>query len=131
MVTDPIADMLTRIRNALQAKRSQVDLPASRLKREVAHILAEEGYIKGYTSLEDGRHGILRLYLKYDDQGRPVLQGLKRMSRPGRRLYAGRSEVPKAMGGIGTTIVSTSRGVLTDRECRKLGVGGEVLCMVW
>ena len=131
MVTDPIADMLTRIRNALQAKRSQVDLPASRLKREVARILAEEGYIKGYTFLEDGRQGILRLYLKYDEQGKPVLQGLKRVSRPGRRLYAGRSEVPRAMGGIGTTIVSTSRGVLTDRECRKLGVGGEVLCMVW
>ena len=131
MVTDPIADMLTHIRNALQAKHLQVDLPASRLKREVARILAEEGYIKGYTFLEDGRQGILRLYLKYDEQGRPVLQGLKRVSRPGRRLYAGRSEVPRAMGGIGTTIVSTSRGVLTDRECRKLGVGGEVLCMVW
>ncbi|RKY59762.1 MAG: 30S ribosomal protein S8 [Candidatus Latescibacterota bacterium] len=131
MVTDPIADMLTRIRNALQARHSQVDLPASRLKREIARILAEEGYIKGYTFLEDGKQGILRIYLKYDEQGKPVLQGLKRVSRPGRRLYAGRSEVPRTMGGIGTTIVSTSKGVLTDRECRKLGVGGEILCMVW
>ncbi len=131
MVTDPIADMLTRIRNALQARHSQVDLPASRLKREIARILAEEGYIKGYTFLEDGKQGILRIYLKYDEQGKPVLQGLKKVSRPGRRLYAGRSEVPRTMGGIGTTIVSTSKGVLTDRECRKLGVGGEILCMVW
>ena len=131
MVTDPIADMLTRIRNALRARHPQVEVPASGLKREIARILAEEGYIKGYTFLEDGRQGILRLYLKYDDEGNPVLQGLRRVSRPGRRMYAGRHEVPRTMGGIGTTIVSTSKGVLTDRECRKLGVGGEILCMVW
>jgi len=130
-MTDPIADMLTRIRNAYKAKFKKVDIPASNLKKAVARILLEELYIGNYRIIEDGRQGIIRIYLKYDDQERCSIAGLKRISRPGRRVYADKDNIPRVRNGLGTAIISTSKGVLTDGACRQLGVGGEVLCYVW
>ena len=130
-VTDPIADLLTRIRNGLSADHDTVDIPASNFKVEVARILAEQGYIDGY-SVEPGPVGqVLRVVLKYTENRKPVITGLKRVSRPGRRAYVGAAEVPKVLGGMGTAIVSTSSGVMTGHEARRAGVGGELVAQVW
>lgn len=130
-MTDPIADMLTRIRNGLKAEFEKVDVPSSRLKVEIARILKEEGYISNYKVIEDNKQGILRIYLKYDDKKRSVISGLKRVSKPGLRIYSKKDSIPKVMSGLGIAILSTSKGILTDRTARTKGVGGEVLCFVW
>ncbi len=130
-MTDPIADMLTRIRNALQASHEAVDIPASRLKLNLAKVLKSEGYIKNFKIVSDGRHRQIRIFLKYDDQGVPVISGLKRVSKPSCRVYAGCEEVPKVLNGFGVAILSTSQGLLTDAQARQKRVGGEVLCSVW
>ncbi|NLM11596.1 MAG: 30S ribosomal protein S8 [Clostridiaceae bacterium] len=129
--TDVIADMLTRIRNAASAKHETVDIPASNLKKRIAEILAEEGYIKGFTEIDDKKQGIIRITLKYTENKRNVISGIKRISKPGLRVYAGKDELPKVLGGLGIAIISTSKGVMTDRAARKEGVGGEVLAFVW
>jgi small subunit ribosomal protein S8 len=130
-MTDPIADMLTRIRNGYKAKFRKVDVPASNLKKEVARILLEGMYIGNYKLIDEGHQGIIRIYLKYDDQERGPILGLKRISKPGRRVFANKNSIPRVRNGLGTAIISTSRGVMTDQECRQTGVGGEVLCYVW
>ncbi len=130
-MTDPIADMLTRIRNALMAGHEVVAIPASKLKRAILEILVQEGYIERVDWEEDGRQGMLVVRLKYDEDGAPVIEGLRRISKPGRRIYAAADEIPKARSGYGTVIVSTSSGVMTDREARRRRVGGEVVCAVW
>ena len=130
MWSDPIADMLTRIRNAVRIKADKVDMPASRMKLEIAKILKEQGFIRAYKILKFKKQGILRLNLKYID-GSNLITDLKRISKPGRRVYVGKLEVPRVMGGVGMAIVSTSRGILSDSLCRSEGVGGEVLCYVW
>lgn len=130
-MTDPIADMLTRIRNAGHAKFEKVDIPASRLKIAVARILKEEGYIKNYKVIKDNRQGILRVYLRYDERQTPIIHGLKRISKPGRRVYSNAVELPRVRAGLGVAVISTSKGVLTDRQARKLMVGGEVMCEIW
>ena len=131
-MTDPIADMLTRIRNAVHARRQRVDVPASRFKEQIAKILEKEGYIQGFSTVDDsGTSPVIRLVLKYGLRGENVITGLERVSRPGRRVYFGRDEVPKVMGGLGTSILTTSRGVMTGRDAVKQGVGGEVLCNIW
>ena len=130
-MTDPIADMLTRIRNANMVKHETVDVPASNLKKELARILLEEGFIRGYDVIEDGKQGIIRIQLKYGQAGEKVITGLKRISKPGMRVYAAKEELPKVLNGLGISIISTSKGILTDRQARKEGVGGEVICYVW
>lgn len=130
-VTDPIADMLTRIRNGSMAEHEKVDVPASRLKVRLAEILKDEGFIKNFRLIEDRRQGILRVYLKYGPGQERVISGLRRVSKPGRRLYVAADQIPTVLGGMGVAILSTPRGVLTDRESRKLRIGGEVLCYVW
>ena len=130
-VTDPLADMLTRIRNASMVKHSKVDVPASKMKISVAKILKSEGYIKNYKLLKDRKNGILRIYLKYDGYNEGVIIGLKRMSKPGRRLYVKKEDIPPVLNGMGISVLSTSKGVLADREARKLNVGGELLCSIW
>ena len=132
-MTDPIADMLTRIRNGIQARHDRVELPVSKLKVEIAKILKSEGFISNYKLVEENAkpQGTLRLYLKYSDDGEPVIHGIERVSRPGRRVYRGKEELPKVLGGLGLAIVSTSKGVLSGAEAAKSGVGGEVLCQVW
>ena len=136
-MTDPIADMLTRIRNAVTAKQTRVDMPASRLKAEIARILQDEGYIQGYRLVEEpatkggAARPVIRLFLKYGPHGEKVISGIERISRPGRRVYLGVDDVPAVLGGLGTNILTTSRGVMTGRAARKAGVGGEVLCNVW
>ena len=130
-VTDPVADFLTRIRNGLQADHESVDIPASKLKMELARILKEQGYIEDFDT-EPGRVGqVLRIVLKYTEDRKPVISGLKRVSSPGRREYVNAREIPKVLGGMGTAIVSTSRGVMTGHEARRAGVGGEVIAYVW
>jgi small subunit ribosomal protein S8 len=130
-VTDPIADMLTRIRNGSMAEHEKVDIPASKLKVRVAELLKDEGFIKNFRLIEDRKQGILRVYLKYGPGQERVITGLRRVSKPGRRLYVGADKIPSVLGGIGVAILSTPRGVLTDRDSRRLRVGGEVLCYVW
>jgi len=130
-MTDPIADMLTRVRNANAVKHETVDVPASNLKREIANILLEEGFIKGYDVIEDGKQGILRIQLKYGKANEKVLTGIKRISKPGLRVYAKRDEIPRVLGGLGIAIISTSKGIITDKIARKEGVGGEVIAYVW
>jgi small subunit ribosomal protein S8 len=130
-MTDPIADMLTRIRNACHAKHPRVDVPASNLKRELARVLAECRFIDNFAHIEDNKQGVLRLYLRYDRESNSIIRGLKRVSRPGLRNYSGKDEIPRVLRGLGVAIVSTSKGVMTDREARTSGVGGEVLCNVW
>jgi small subunit ribosomal protein S8 len=130
-MTDPLADMLTRIRNAGKAGFDKVDIPASRMKIALARIFKEEGFIKNYKVIKDNRQGVLRIYLKYDDRQKPLIQGLVRVSKPGRRMYVGHVELPRVQGGLGVAVVSTNKGVLTDRQARKLRVGGEVLCQIW
>ena len=131
MLTDPIADMLTRLRNGNTARLEKVDVPASRIKLEIAKILKEEGYIKGYKVLKDKKQGVLRISLKYGPGNERVPTGLKRVSKPGRRVYVGRDKLPYVMGGLGIGIISTSSGVMSDRNCRRQGIGGEVLCHIW
>ncbi len=131
MVTDPIADMLTRIRNALVVKHETVEVPASNVKRAIARILLEEGYIKDFTEIDDGKQGILRITLKYGPNKQRIITGLKRISKPGLRVYVKKDEVPKVLGGLGIAIISTSKGVMTDKQARKEGLGGEVLCYIW
>jgi len=131
MLTDPIADMLTRIRNAAMIKAEKVDVPASRLKLEIAKILKEEGFIRAYKILKDKKQGILRITLKYTVDNAPIISGIKRISKPGRRVYAGKDEIPSVMGGVGVSIVSTSKGIFIDKTCKRENVGGEILCNVW
>ena len=130
-MTDPIADMLTRIRNGSKAKLEKVDIPSSKLKLEIAKILKDEGYIKNIKMVKDRRQGVIRVYLKYTDDEAPVLQGLKRVSRPGCRVYVGNDAIPKVMAGLGVAILSTPKGIQTGKQARKDNVGGEVLCHVW
>jgi small subunit ribosomal protein S8 len=134
-MTDPIADMLTRIRNAVHGRLQRVDVPASRFKAEIARILEQEGYISGFKMVDpdsaEGDRPVIRLFLKYGPKGEKVISGLERVSRPGRRVYLGRDDVPRVMGGLGTAILTTSHGVMTGKEAVKAGVGGEVLCNVW
>ena len=130
-MTDPIADMLTRIRNANMVKHETVDVPASNMKKELARILLEEGFVRGYDVIEDGKQGIIRIQLKYGQAGERVISGLKRISKPGMRVYAANQEIPKVLNGLGISIISTSKGILTDKQARKEGVGGEVICYVW
>ena len=130
-MTDPIADMLTRIRNAGHARFDKVDIPASRMKIGLARIFKDEGFIKNYKVIKDNRQGILRVYLKYGDQQQALIQGVRRISKPGRRVYAGSEELPRVQGGLGVAVISTSKGVVSDRQARKMQVGGEVLCEIW
>ncbi len=130
MMTDPIADMLTRIRNAGKAGHRWVDMPPSKLKVEIARLLKEQYYVFDYKVLDDGRHGVLRVYLKYHD-GAPVIRHMERVSRPGRRRYVGKDDIPRVRNGLGMAILSTSHGVLSDRTARAEGVGGEVMALVW
>ncbi len=130
-VTDPIADYLTRIRNALKAKHRKVDIPASNLKREITKVLQEEGYIRNFVEIEDGKQGLLRVYLKYDAREVPAITGLKRISKPGRRVYVPADKVPRVMNNLGIAILSTSRGVITHKQALREHIGGEVLCYVW
>lgn len=131
ITTDPIADMLTRIRNANSAKHESVDVPASNMKKQIAQILVDEGYIKSFNVIDDGKQGVLKVFLKYGPNKSKVLQGIKRVSKPGLRIYVGRDELPQVMKGLGVAIVSTSKGVMTDKKARKDNVGGEVLAFVW
>src|SRR5436189_3418469 len=132
-MTDPIADMLTRIRNAVTAKHTRVDMPASRIKADIARILQDEGYILGFKLLEENSalNKTLRLFLKYGPHGEKLITGVQRISRPGRRVYFGKQDVPEVLAGLGTSILTTSRGVMTGRAAVKAGVGGEVLCNIW
>jgi small subunit ribosomal protein S8 len=130
-MTDPIADMLTRIRNGIQARHERVEIPASKLKVEIAKILKDEGFITNYKLVEGELQSILRVYLKYADDGEPVIHGIERTSRPGRRVYRGKNEIPRVLGGLGLSIVSTSRGLMSDADAARTGVGGEVLCQIW
>ncbi|MBU5308740.1 30S ribosomal protein S8 [Clostridioides mangenotii] len=130
-MTDPIADMLTRVRNANMVKHETVDVPASNMKKEIARILLEEGFIRGYDVIEDGKQGIIRIQLKYGQEGERVIQGLKKISKPGMRVYAAHDEIPKVLNGLGISVISTSKGILTDKQARNENVGGEVVCYVW
>ncbi len=130
-MTDPIADMLTRMRNGIIANFDTVDVPSSKLKINIAKILKSEGFIKNYKVIADKRQGLIRIFLKYDDKGEPVIGGLKRVSRSSCRVFAKKDKVPMVLNGFGINVLSTSKGVMTDRQARKLGVGGEILCSVW
>ncbi len=131
MMTDPIADLLTRIRNALHARKEQVEVPYSRLKEQIVALMQGEGLIREYAVTEVEKHKVLRVWLKYNEAGLPVIRGLKRVSRPGLRVYVGAREIPLVQRGVGISILSTSRGILVDREARRQNVGGEVLCALW
>ena len=130
-MSDVIADMLTRIRNASDAKHATVDIPASNMKKSIADILTAEGYVKGYQVLEDGKQGTIRVTLKYTAGKQKVIRGLRRVSKPGLRIYAGYEDMPKVMNGLGIAILSTSKGIMTDKDARKANVGGEILAFVW
>jgi small subunit ribosomal protein S8 len=130
-MTDPIADMLTRIRNGNSAKFSKVDIPASKIKIQIARILKDEGYIKNFKVIKDNRQGLLRLYLKFVEKNQQVLSSIRRVSRPSRRVYAKKDNIPKVLNGMGISILTTSKGILTEREARKQGVGGEIICTIW
>ncbi len=130
-ITDPIADMLTRIRNANTSKHKTVDIPASNMKKAIAEILFEEGYIKAFEVIENENQGIIRITIKYDEKGNRVIAGLKRISKPGLRVYAAASELPKVLNGLGIALISTSKGIMTDKKAREQGIGGEVLAYVW
>ncbi len=130
-ITDPIADMLTRIRNANTAKKSSVDVPASNMKKAIAQILFEQGYIKSFEEIKDEKQGIIRITLKYDENGKRVISGLRRISKPGLRVYVNKDELPKVLNGLGISIISTSKGLKTDKDARAEGLGGEVIAFVW
>ncbi|MDY0256665.1 30S ribosomal protein S8 [Gudongella oleilytica] len=131
MMTDPIADMLTRIRNSSNAKHDSVDVPASNIKKEIAQILLSEGFIKGFDVIEDGKQGIIRIDLKYGKNSEKVISGIKRISKPGLKVYVKSDEIPRVLGGLGIAVLSTSKGIMTDKQARKENVGGEVICYVW
>jgi len=131
VMTDQVADMLTRIRNAYMARKSEVDVPYTEFKKEIVRVLKEEGYIKDFKFVKRTPQSILRIYLKYDERGKPVIQGLKRVSKPGRRIYSGVKKLPKVMGGYGVAIISTPKGVMPDWKAREERVGGEIVCYVW
>lgn len=131
MMTDPIADMLSRIRNANNARHKSVDIPCSNIKKEIAQILLDEGYINGFDVVEDDKQGIIKVDLKYSEDGEKVISGLKRISKPGLRVYVKCDDVPKVLGGLGIAIISTSKGIITDKMARQEKVGGEVICYVW
>ncbi len=131
MMSDPIADLLTRIRNASRAEHEKVDIPASKLKVKISELLKDEGFIKNYRLIEDDKQGVLRVYLKYGAGNEKMISGLVRVSRPGRRVYVGKDKIPSILGGMGVAILSTSHGVMTDRQSRKQQLGGEVLAYVW
>ena len=131
VTTDPIADMLTRIRNASQANFKTVDIPASNMKRDIAEILFNEGYIKAYEEIKNENQGIIRVSLKYTEKGKKVISGLRRISKPGLRIYAAKDELPRVLNGLGIALISTSKGIMTDKQARQLGVGGEVLAYIW
>ena len=131
VMTDPIADFLTRIRNANMVMHEKVEIPASKTKIALAEILKNEGFIKDYEQIEDGKQGVIRVYLKYGPNREKVISGLKRISKPGLKVYCKKDEIPKVLGGLGIAIISTSKGIMTDNEARKLGLGGEVICYVW
>ena len=130
-MTDPVSDLLTRIRNATSVRHDRMDVPASKMKLEIAKILKQEGYIRTFKMIEEGPQGTIRIYLKYADDGEPVIHGLRRVSKPGRRVYRGVTELPKVRNGLGVAVISTNRGVVTDEQARGLQVGGEVLCEIW
>jgi small subunit ribosomal protein S8 len=130
-ITDPIADMLTRIRNANSVLKSEVEIPASNLKEEIARVLQEEGFIKGFKRINNGPQGTIKVFLKYGANGEKIISGIKRISKPGLRVYANKEDLPKVLGGLGIAIISTSNGLMTDKSARKAGIGGEVLCYVW
>jgi len=130
-MTDPIADMLTRIRNALKASHESVDIPNSRMKANIAKILKSEGYIRNFKIIPDSRQGVLRVFLKYDEQKLPVISGIERVSKPSQRVYAGFDEIPGVLNQYGVNILTTSRGVMSDRDARRMRVGGEILCRIW
>ena len=130
-MTDPIADMLTRIRNANTVGHSTVDIPASKMKKSIAGILTDEGYIKGFDIIDDNKQGIIRIQMKYGADKERVISGIKKISKPGLKVYAKSDEVPKVLGGLGVAIISTSNGIISDKQARKLGVGGEVICYIW
>ena len=130
-MTDPVADFLTRVRNAIRAKQQKVDVPASKLKAEIARILKEEGYISNFKATEENGQKLLRVYLKYSNANEAAISNLERISKPGCRVYVGRTEIPRVLGGLGINILTTPRGVMTGRDARKHGVGGEILCQVW
>ncbi|MBI3596105.1 MAG: 30S ribosomal protein S8 [Nitrospirae bacterium] len=130
MMTDPISDMLNRMRNAIQRKYESVDIPASKLKQNIARLLKDEGYIQNIETVSEGRHPVLRIKLKYAKDV-PIINGLRRVSRPGRRVYVDKDGIPKVRGGLGTAVISTTQGMMTDRESRKRQVGGEVICYIW
>lgn len=131
VMTDPIADFLTRIRNANMVMHEKIEVPASKTKLALAEILKNEGYIKDYEQIEDGKQGVIRVYLKYGEDKAKVITGLKRISKPGLKVYCKKDEIPKVLGGLGIAIISTSKGIVTDKEARKLGLGGEVICYIW
>lgn len=131
VTTDPIADMLTRIRNANSAKHTTVDIPASNMKRAIAQILFDEGYIKSFEEIKDEKQGIIRVTLKYDENGKRVISGLKRISKPGLRIYVSKDELPQVLNGLGIALISTSKGIMTDKKAREAGLGGEVIAYVW
>ncbi len=131
MMTDPIADMLIRIKNALMARHKKVEVPASKMKLEIARILKEEGYIEDFVFIDEKPQGKIEIILKYDENKRPVIRGVKRVSKPGRRIYKGYKELPRVLDGLGIAIISTSQGIMTDFEARRRKVGGEVLCEIW
>ncbi|NLD39471.1 MAG: 30S ribosomal protein S8 [Desulfatiglans sp.] len=130
-MTDPIADMLTRIRNAIMASYNSVDIPGSRMKINIAKVLKSEGFIKNFKLLDDKKQGIIKIYFKYDEKGVPTIDGLKRVSKPGCRIYAKRDNIPKILNGFGINILSTSKGIITDKQAREIGVGGEIICSIW
>ncbi len=130
-ITDAIADMLTRVRNASSAKHESVDIPASNIKKDIARILLDEGYVKNVELIEDGKQGLIRIALKYTGNKQSVITGIKRISKPGLRVYANKDELPKVLGGLGVAVISTSRGIMTDKSARAEGVGGEVLAFIW
>ncbi|HEV2423399.1 MAG TPA: 30S ribosomal protein S8 [Terriglobia bacterium] len=131
VVTDPVADMLTRVRNGIRARHGRVEMPSSKLKVEIARILKDEGYIGNYKVAEEGKKKILRINLRYDTEGLSVISALERVSKPGRRVYVGKTEVPKVLGGLGVAILTTPQGVMTGKAARRAGVGGELICNVW
>jgi len=130
-MTDPIADMLTRIRNANMVRHAKVDIPASNVKKTIAEIMLKEGFIKKFDVIDDDKQGVIQIELKYGENKERVISGLKRISKPGLRVYAKKTDIPRVLGGLGTAIISTSNGIITDKEARKLGVGGEVICYIW
>jgi small subunit ribosomal protein S8 len=130
-VSDPISDMLTSIRNACKARHKKVDVPSSKLKIEIAKVLLNEKFVNNFKTIDDRKQGVLRIYLKYDAQNKSVIAAIERVSTPGRRIYVDRGKIPRVLGGMGTALISTSRGVMTDKEAKTQGVGGEVLCFIW